>query len=435
MEIKNNGNPLSLTGYCRGNNKRNLLFFLFILFFLSGIRVFPCTVFYVSEKGVSFGGNNEDWSDSRTRMTFMAPDGEKYGWVKFGFKSGFPQGGMNEYGLFWDATAVPFLDMPVSVTNKIKFYGPLMKKIMEECRTIEDALKIFEKYYCDDQFKAQYLIGDRLGNSVIVEGDGYILKDKRYQIMTNFYHSFPSLGGFPCERYEAAQKILDNDITLNIPLIIKILDSTYQDGKYPTQYSNIYNPTDSSVYLFYYHNFSEFLKITLEQNSLARNMEVDIPGIFSNINIIFPEDGQKINGTEITFEWDGKYDSKYELVYSPIEDFSECKIVSIDTKIAFVSNLKTGHYCFFLLGFVLVGYKSRSGYIIRFLLFLIVLLLITGCRHSDGDISTADQFRFSHTLSGLETDINYFWKIRANTGNSDFSSETITRSFIVNGGG
>ena len=435
MATENNGYPVRSAGSCPGKNKRNLLFFLFILFFFSGIRVFPCTVFYVSGNGISLGGNNEDWNDPKTLMTFVAPAENKYGWIKFGFKSGFPQGGMNEYGLFWDATAVPFLDMPVSVANKIKYTGPLMKKIMEECKTISDALKIFEKYYCDDQFKAQYLIGDSFGSSVIIEGDGYILKDDRYQIMTNFYHSFPSLGGYPCERYEAAKKILNNDITVNIPLLINVLESTYQEGKYPTQYSNIYNSVESSVYLFYYHNFSEYIKITLDQNSLKRNMEVDISSLFSSINIIFPVDRQKINTVDVNFEWYGKPDSIYELVYSLNEDLSECITIPIDTTIASVHILKISHYHYFLFGFLLIGYKNRSGYLIRILLILIVLLLITECRISDDVLSTEDQIRFSHTISSLETDVDYFWKIRANAGNAGFSSETITRSFFINGEG
>jgi len=435
MATENNGYPVRSAGSCPGKNKRNLLFFLLIFFFFSGIRVFSCTVFYVSWNGISLGGNNEDWSDPKTLMIFVAPAENKYGWIKFGFKSGFPQGGMNEYGLFWDATAVPFLDMPVSVANKIKYTGPLMKKIMEECKTIADALKIFEKYYCDDQFEAQYLIGDRFGSSVIVEGDGYILKKNRYQIMTNFYHSFPSLGGYPCERYEAAKKILDKNTALDIPLIINILESTHQEGKYPTQYSNIYNSVESSVYLFYYHNFSEYIKITLDQNSLKRNTEIDIPLLFSNIDIIFPVDRQKINTIDVNFEWYGKPDSIYELVYSLNEDLSECITIPIDTMIASVHILKISHYHYFLFGFLLIGYKNRSGYLIRILLILIALLLFTECRISDDVLSTETQIRFSHTISSLETGVNYFWKIRANTGNAVFSSETITRSFFINGEG
>ncbi|MCK4888341.1 MAG: hypothetical protein KAS97_00335, partial [Candidatus Aminicenantes bacterium] len=71
----------------------------------------------------------------------------------------------------------------------------------------------------------------------------------------------------------------------------------------------------------------------------------------------------------------------------------------------------------------------------RILLILIVLLLITECRISDDVLSTEDQIRFSHTISSLETDVDYFWKIRANAGNAGFSSETITRSFFINGEG
>ncbi len=50
--------------------------------------------------------------------------------------------------------------------NKI-FAGALMQKVIEECANIKEALEIFANYYCEDQYKAQYLIGDSLGNSKV----------------------------------------------------------------------------------------------------------------------------------------------------------------------------------------------------------------------------------------------------------------------------
>jgi hypothetical protein len=54
-----------------------------------------------------------------------------------------------------------------------------------------------ENYYCDDQYKAQYLIGDATGASMIVEGDSIIMKNGDYQVATNFYHSEPVMVAMP----------------------------------------------------------------------------------------------------------------------------------------------------------------------------------------------------------------------------------------------
>ena len=188
--------------------------------------------------------------------------------------------------------------------------------------------------------------------------------------------------------------------------------------------------------LFYYHNFSEFIKITLDEDVFQWERELDISSLFSLINTIYPDDRQKINIVDVTFEWYGKADSVYELTYSQNEDLSECTIVPINNEIAIASPLKTNHYYFFLWGFIIFGHKTRSEYLIRILAIIIILLLTSSaCRNSDDVVSAEEPVLFSRTISGLETDINYFWKIKASTGNSGFNSETIARSFIINGGG
>ena len=79
--------------------------FIVLFVFLVQMQGVACTIFYVSRDGVILAGNNEDWEDPSTKMWFFPPAGNKHGWIKFGFGSGFPQGGMNDQGLFWDATA------------------------------------------------------------------------------------------------------------------------------------------------------------------------------------------------------------------------------------------------------------------------------------------------------------------------------------------
>ena len=50
--------------------------------------------------------------------------------------------------------------------------------------------------------QGQMLWTDRFGGSVIVEGDVVIHRSGTYQIITNFLHSRPDLGGWPCPRYQ-----------------------------------------------------------------------------------------------------------------------------------------------------------------------------------------------------------------------------------------
>ena len=108
-----------------------------------------CTVIYAAREGVVYAGANEDWSDPKTRFWIHPPEQGKYGWIRFGFEGGFPQAGMNECGLFWDATSGPWLDMPISEASKTKLSTPIMQKIIEECKngypidTYRSAIRLF----------------------------------------------------------------------------------------------------------------------------------------------------------------------------------------------------------------------------------------------------------------------------------------------------
>ena len=144
-----------------------VILFVLIYVLLTSIQVYSCTIFYVVKDNKIFAGNNEDWKDNDSKMWFYPPENNKHGWIKFGWGSGFPQGGLNDQGLFWDASSCAYLAMPVSEENKEIFAGALMQKVIEECANIEEALEIFANYYCEDQYKAQYLIGDSLGNSKV----------------------------------------------------------------------------------------------------------------------------------------------------------------------------------------------------------------------------------------------------------------------------
>ena len=148
-----------------------------LLFMLSVSMPSPaCTIFFIKSDKYIFGGNNEDWEDPYSKIWFYPSTDDAHGWIKFGWGS-FPQGGLNDQGLFWDASSGPYLAMPLSEANKEKYPSALMQKVIEECANIEEAMAIFELYYCEDQYKAQYLLGDSTANSIIVEGDNILSLD------------------------------------------------------------------------------------------------------------------------------------------------------------------------------------------------------------------------------------------------------------------
>ncbi|MFC2155093.1 hypothetical protein ACFLRB_01200 [Acidobacteriota bacterium] len=416
--------------------KKKITFMIYLLFFLTtgGQYLFPCTVFYGIHNDILLGGNNEDWSDPNTMIWFIPPGDGKHGWIKFGFRNGFPQGGMNEKGLFWDGTAGPHLEMPYSEANKEKYFGPLMEKVIRECATVDEALDIFSKFYCEDQYKAQYLVGDSGGTSVIVEGDGYILKNGRYQVLTNFYQSNPSLGGYPCQRYDTAVDMLENNKTYSIYLFGSILSATHQDGKYPTQYSNIYDLKKGVVYLFYYHNFNEFVEIDLKHELTKGHRSYDLPLLFSKTEMLAPLPEIKVTPSQVIFKWKGRKNSNYDLYYSTDSSFSDSTFTRVTASGSIACNPSTPDYQFLLMGVLFMGGISfgKKKKILALLLTALVIFLFFNCKTKETEPPVEETIEFSQTANNLQSNSAYYWKIVSHPAyTTDFYSETIVQTFYT----
>jgi hypothetical protein len=98
-----------IPGFMTGSHKmRHSLFPVFgpassLLLFLSALLLVtstaqPCTFFMSTLRGVTYFGNNEDFSDQRTNVWFIPPQDGKFGYMYFSYDNGWPQGGMNDRG-------------------------------------------------------------------------------------------------------------------------------------------------------------------------------------------------------------------------------------------------------------------------------------------------------------------------------------------------
>ena len=414
-------------------NKTIAIFIYLILNVLSVEDIYSCTVLYCSMDGIILGGNNEDWEDPLTRMWIYPPEPEKHGWIKFGFGSGFPQGGMNDQGVFWDATAGPYMDMPYSESNKILYHGALMQKVIEECSNVAEAEAILQTYYCQDQYRAQYLIGDALGNSMIDEGDSIIVKDGDYQVLTNFYQSDPDLGGYPCWRYSTASGLLGECTSLSPYFIGMVLASTHQEGKYPTQYSNIYDLKEKLIYLFHYHNYDEFLIIDLMQEMKRGYHSYDIPSLFSNIKLLGPDHGDTLTGTSLDIRWTGHPDCEYRVVCSVHPDMSDPSVTLAYHEVRLSVELLYAFLWPIVLFIPFVrSIRRKQAWILPVL--MTVIVMISQCVNEDNPEDPDRVEEYLCTLTGLGSDTTYYWKIEARNGNAGgYTTETVVRSFHTGG--
>ncbi len=128
--------------------KKTFMLLAAFCFLLMSPPVLACTGLVVQDGNRVLVGSNEDWFNPRTKIWFIQPVDDRYGSVFFGFDNFWPQGGMNQKGLFFDAFALK----PKAVEEpeaKPRFRGNLIKEVMATCATVEEALALIDRYSLD----------------------------------------------------------------------------------------------------------------------------------------------------------------------------------------------------------------------------------------------------------------------------------------------
>ncbi len=238
-----------------------------------------CTGLVLQDDERVLVGNNEDWFNPRTKIWFIQPAGDRYGSVIFGFDNYYPQGGMNQKGLFFDGFALK--SKPVEEpAAKPRFRGNLIKEVMATCGTVAEALALFDRYSLGFMDHFQLFFADATGDAAIVEANAVVRKQGDHQVVTNFRQSETDPGKISCWRYLTAQKLLADCGDDRLDCIRDILAATHNEGDYPTLYSNIYDLTARRVHVYHFQDFNEAVVIDLE-NELAREPGViDLPALF-----------------------------------------------------------------------------------------------------------------------------------------------------------
>ncbi|MEQ8768420.1 MAG: hypothetical protein RL885_31235 [Planctomycetota bacterium] len=222
-----------------------------------------CSFFMCARNGVVLAGNNEDYLDPDTRMWFVPSEDGRLGCVYFGFSNGFPQGGMNEAGLFFDGAATPEQEI-TGRPDRPSFEGNLVDEMMRTCRTVEEVVATWERYDVPKMMaRAQIQFADATGDSVLIEGDHLLRKEGDYQITTNFYQAGLERDQFACPRFEVIDSMLEGDAAPSVELFRKILSRVHQEGEVSTLYSNIYDLKRRKMTLYHFHDFEHPVEIDL----------------------------------------------------------------------------------------------------------------------------------------------------------------------------
>ena len=222
--------------------------------------------------GTTFFGSNEDNEKADTNIWFLPAEEGKYGGVYLGYNDGFAQGGMNDRGLCFDGASTPRSNLRFHPKKKA-YEGNLIKKVMEECATVDEVVKMIDDYqFTVLQKQGQLMFADASGDAVVVGGPGkrsrdidVLRKKKSYMVLSNFFPGNPKKGGYPCIRHSVATQMFDLDATPSTDNLVSILKAVHLEGsETATVYSNIFDLNHKTMKVYYFHNYKEVVEFKLE---------------------------------------------------------------------------------------------------------------------------------------------------------------------------
>jgi choloylglycine hydrolase len=237
----------------------------------------PCSVFNYTWAGSTRVGRNLDWIPSSWGwVRFMQPTATGHGAMFFGADDDlWPQGGMNDQGLVLGMAATPYLPI-VGNPDGLPMGEDFWELLFAQCTTVDDVLAFLAQYNLASipgYFERGHMLWtDRFGGSVIVEGDVVLQRSGNHQIITNFLHSRPDLGGWPCARYQLIEASLAGQGAMSDAELIAVVEAAHGTlwGGY-TVWSLLYDPHSLLVTVFNRGDFDRSVVLSLP-DELARGV-------------------------------------------------------------------------------------------------------------------------------------------------------------------
>jgi hypothetical protein len=239
-----------------------------------------CTVVYVADGGTALGGNNEDFTNSLTKIWFIPGEDGAYGSVFVGYHDLVIQGGMNEAGLFFDGLGVREVEVPARPGKPTYTGQNMLVDVMARCDSVACVIERYEAVSMPGTWNGQLLFGDRFGDSAIIEPLAIIPKSGHFQVATNFFQSEVPPAQRTDDRYLTATAMLADATDVSVALVRDVMQATHREGTVNTVYSTVYDLGAQVVHLSYFNDFSTEVTFDLH-TELAKGIHAyDIGELF-----------------------------------------------------------------------------------------------------------------------------------------------------------
>ncbi|BFM44592.1 hypothetical protein CFS9_32330 [Flavobacterium sp. CFS9] len=240
-----------------------------------------CTIFMANDSKHVWIGNNEDESvNMKYRFWYFKKSKKNYGYMSWSelhptYESimyQYPQGGLNEYGLFMDYTAID--EIPV-IRNfqKTDREKEVINDILRTCKTVDEALRYINGFNLIKLSAAQLFIGDATGDYATVHGNYIVRKTTPCFALTNY--SINNNHTQHCWRRETAYHYLQKEKKFDLTDITQILSKTAQKPQpgddIATNYSMAIDLKKQKIYLYLKRDYTRKIVISLSKQ-LKKNM-------------------------------------------------------------------------------------------------------------------------------------------------------------------
>ncbi|PSK93317.1 AMP-activated protein kinase-like protein [Taibaiella chishuiensis] len=250
-----------------------LLLCLFLTQFLFPENAPACTIFLANSGKKVWIGNNEDESPGmQYRIWYMPRERQASGYMLWSEKHEgydslmwqYPQGGLNEHGLFMDYTAIDDIAVKPDPAKKDR-EQEVVNDILKSCRTVKQALQFISAYNLVKLSGAQLFIADASGDYATVHGNYVVTKTTQNFSLTNYCIA----GGRreACWRRETATEQLDKQKAFRQQDITGILQATAQQwpGDVITNYSMAIDLSRREMILYFKGDFGTPVTINLDK--------------------------------------------------------------------------------------------------------------------------------------------------------------------------
>ncbi len=252
-----------------------------------------CSMYKLTVNGKTMVGNNEDSWGQDARIWFEKATKDKFGAVYVGYlRNVLPDGGMNEYGLAFDAFTMPHKpNMQEKDPNKKDFSYAHIKAVLQQCKTVDEVYAFLSKLNLhvlngSPIFNGgMFLFVEKTGRYLVVEADTLIFGNDDKFLLANFsFAHTKDVSTIKMERYSKGDAFLKNkELDTNITFCEALSDTmSVNRAKVGngTLYTTIYDLKEGLTHIYFYHDFTKRISFDLKEELAKGDHEFALAELF-----------------------------------------------------------------------------------------------------------------------------------------------------------